>query len=151
MIEMLMQANVISNMFFFFFSSNMSIVFSLEKMNLDPIINRLELNIGSQQLIDQQQDNVYITNLQWPSMNASLKIHTIDGEDLQLSETGYWALFKLLQQVNVIPDPNDPSALQLLLEINGNTGRYLLKTNNILNPFSPGIFNGFKLNQKIID
>ena len=151
MIEMLMQANVISNMFFPNNTSNMSIVFSLEKMNLDPIINRLELNIGSQQLIDQQQDNVYITNLQWPSMNASLKIHTIDGEDLQLSETGYWALFKLLQQVNVIPDPNDPSALQLLLEINGNTGRYLLKTNNILNPFSPGIFNGFKLNQKIID
>lgn len=151
MIQALMQANVINSMFFANNSSNINIVFSIEKMNLDPIINRLELNIGNQQLIDQQQENVYQNNLQWPSLNASLKIHTIDGENFQLEETGYWAFFKLLQQVNVIPDPNDPSALQVLLEINGNTGRYLIKTNNMLNPFSPGIFNGFKLNQNIID
>jgi len=150
-IDAFIQANVITNMFFPNNASNTRIQFSLEKMSLDPVIAQLKFTIGQQTLNDNQQENAYINNLTWPQMNAKLKIQTIDGEEYALEETGYWGLFKLLQQVNVLADPNDPSALQILLEINGNSGRYLLKTTTLLNPFTPGILNHFQLEEKIIN
>jgi intracellular multiplication protein IcmF len=150
-IDAMIQANVITNMFFPNNASNTRIQFSLEKMSLDPVIAQLKLSIGEQSLSDNQQETAYVNNLTWPQLNASLKIQTIDGQNFALDETGYWGLFKLLQQVNVLADPNDPSALQILLEINGNSGRYLLKTTTLLNPFTPGILNHFELEEKIIN
>ncbi len=148
-IDALIQANVISNMFFPNNASHSRIQFSLEKMSLDPVIAQLKFSIGSQTFNDNQQESNPIANFNWPETNSSLKIQTIDGENFALEEQGQWALFKLLQQVNVIPDPNDPSALQVLLEINGNSGRYLLKTTTLLNPFTPGILSNFDLEEKI--
>jgi intracellular multiplication protein IcmF len=150
-IDAFIQANVITNMFFPNNASNTRIQFNLEKMSLDPVIGQLKLTIGEQSLNDNQQESAYVNNLIWPQLNSSLKIQTIDGQNFEIDETGYWGFFKLLQQVNVLADPNDPSALQILLEINGNSGRYLLKTSTLLNPFTPGILNHFKLEEKIIN
>lgn len=150
-IESMMQANVITNMFFPNNSAHARIQFSIEKMSLDPVISHLKLSIGEQIFQDNQQENTYINNLTWPQNNASLKIQTIEGKNFVIDESGQWALFRLLQQVNVLPDPNDPSALQILLEINGNSGRYLLKSTSFLNPFTPGILPHFKLDEKITD
>jgi intracellular multiplication protein IcmF len=147
----MIQANVISNMFFPNNASNTRIQFSLEKMSLDPVIAQLKLHIGNQILSDNQQGTAFLNNITWPQMNASLHIQTLEGESYTLEEKGYWGLFKLLQQVNVLADPNEPSALQVLLEINGNSGRYLLKTSTLLNPFTPGILNHFELDEKIIN
>lgn len=151
LIESMMQANVITNMFFPNNASHTRIQFSIEKMSLDPVISQLKLNLGDKTLVDNQQENAYISNFIWPQTNASLKIQTIEGKEYSIDETGQWALFKLLQQVNVIPDPNDASALQILLEINGNSGRYLLKTTSLLNPFTPGILHHFHLDKKITE
>lgn len=151
LIDSMMQANVLTNMFFPNNASHTRIQFSIEKMSLDPIISELKLDIGEQHLFDNQQENAYINNFSWPQKNASLKINTIEGKSFTIDENGQWGLFKLLQQVNVLPDPNDPSALQILLEINGNSGRYLLKSSSLLNPFTPGILQHFKLESKITD
>jgi intracellular multiplication protein IcmF len=148
-INALIQANVITNMFFPNNASHTRIQFSLEKMSLDPIVSQLKFTLGQEVLNDSQQENNPMTNFNWPQNNAKLQIQTIEGQNYTIDEQGNWGLFKLLQQVNVLPDPNDPSALQVLLEINGNSGRYLLRTSTLLNPFSPGIFNGFNLEKKL--
>jgi len=67
-----------------------------------------------------------------------------------LHQKGAWALFKLLEKVNVLVDEQDSSSLQILFEVNSNSGRYLLKTQNRVNPFTPGILNGFTLSDAVV-
>ncbi|MCA0402799.1 MAG: type IVB secretion system protein IcmF [Proteobacteria bacterium] len=148
LLDELMRANVISNMFFPNNEAKSKIEFSLQKINLDPIVANLTLSIGNTQLLDDQNSDSY-TDFQWPSINAKLVLSSIEGNHFELDETGPWAFFKMLQKVNVLVDANDSSSLQILFEINGNSGRYLLKTQNLINPFSPGILTGFQLTETI--
>ena len=46
-------------------------------------------------------------------------------------------------------DEQDSSSLQILFELNGNSGRYILKTENQINPFIPGILHDFVLHDSI--
>lgn len=148
LINELIRANVISNMFFPDNSARSKIEFSLQKINLDPVVASFQLTIGKTVLTDSQDTDSY-TFFNWPQQNAKLVLNGIDGNHFQLEETGTWAFFKMLQKVNVLVDNNDSASLQILFEVNGNSGRYLLKTQNQINPFSPGILTGFNLNKDV--
>ena len=149
MINELIRANVITNMFFPHKSSTSQIDFSLQKLSLDPIVSMLQIYIGDTKLTDTQDSNSY-TQFSWPQNNAKLKLKSIEGNNFELEEQGPWAFFKILQKVNVLVDEENSSHLQILFEINGNSGRYLLKTENEINPFIPGILNGFNLSETIV-
>lgn len=144
MIQQLVHANVITAMFFPDEQTSSQINFQLQKINLDPIIAGLELSLGSHRLRDTQNTNTS-TDFTWPESNAQLILHSIEGKQYELAEKGPWALFKILQKFNVLLDKHDGSKLHVLFEINGNSGRYLLKAESELNPFTPGILAGFKL------
>lgn len=144
----IMRANVITNMFFPKNSDSSQIEFSLQKSDLDPTVASLNLKIGETTINDNQENNSF-TQFHWPETNAKLVIKSLEGEEYSLDEKGLWAFFKLLQQVNVQADNDDNSRLQVLFEINGSSGRYLLTTKNEINPFTPGILNGFNLNESI--
>ena len=143
-----MRANVITKMFFPQNTSTSQIEFSLQKIELDPVVADLQLTIGDSMLTDSQSSESF-TSFNWPASDAKLVLKSIDGNHYELLETGPWAFFKLLQKVNVIVDPSDSASLQILFEVNGNSGRYLLKTQNQINPFSPGILAGFNLYQAL--
>lgn len=147
-INELIRANVISNMFFPEDSKSSKIDFTLQKINLDPVVANLQLTIGQTKLTDSQTSDSY-TYFSWPQSDAKLTLFSIEGNHYELEESGPWAFFKILQKVNVLVDSNDSASLQILFEVNGNSGRYLLKTQNQINPFSPGILTGFKLNKAI--
>jgi intracellular multiplication protein IcmF len=149
MLDALVRANIITNMFFPYQGGESKIEFSLQKINLDPIVATLTLEIGHNQLTDSQSSES-LTRFTWPQPNARLALNSIDGNHYELAEQGNWALFKLLEKVNVLVDEQDSSSLQILFEVNSNSGRYLLKTNNQVNPFTPGILNGFMLNNTIV-
>lgn len=147
-IEQLVHANVITAMFFPDDNASSQINFSLQKINLDPIIAGLELSLGSRRLRDTQNTDT-ATNFTWPESNAHLILHSIEGKQYDLAEKGPWALFKILQKFNVLLDKHDGSKLHVLFEINGNSGRYLLKAESELNPFTPGVLADFKLEDLI--
>lgn len=148
MINELIRANVISNMFFAEHSDRSNIEFTLQKLNLDPVVTSLQLIIGNTKLND-TQDSESLMHFHWPQANAKLTLNSIEGHHYELEELGPWAFFKMLQKVNVLVDEQDSSNLQILFEVNGNSGRYALKTQNQINPFIPGILNGFVLNESI--
>jgi intracellular multiplication protein IcmF len=148
MINELIRANVITTMFFPDETETSKIDFSLQKLSLDPVVASLQLMIGNTKLRD-TQDTEALINFHWPQSNAKLSLHSIEGNHYELDEAGPWAFFKMLQKVNVLVDEQDNSSLQILFEINGNSGRYILKTQNQINPFIPGILNGFTLNESI--
>ncbi len=148
-INELIRANVISNMFFAGQSDKSKIQFSLQKISLDPIVASLQLAIGEEKLYDDQNSDSF-TNFTWPQSGAKLVLKSIEGEHYELDEPGPWAFFKILQKVNVLVDEQDSANLQILFEVNGNSGRYTLKTQNQVNPFIPGILNGFVLKDAIV-
>jgi len=148
-INELIRANVITNMFFADQSDTSKIEFSLQKLSLDPIVGSLQLSIGENKLYDDQNTDSF-TQFSWPQTDAKLTLNSIEGNHYELDEQGPWAFFKILQKVNVLVDEHDSSSLQILFEVNGNSGRYLLKTQNQVNPFIPGILNGFILTDVIV-
>lgn len=148
-LDAIIRANIITNMFFPDHSDVSKIDFSLQKISLDPVVASLQLEIGATKLTDTQSSESFI-RFTWPQTNAKLSLVSIEGNHYELAEEGAWALFKLLEKVNVLVDDQDSSSLQILFEVNSNSGRYLLKTNNQINPFTPGILNGFSLNEAIV-
>ena len=148
-LDEIIRANIITNMFFPNYSEQSKIDFSLQKISLDPVVANLRLEIGATTLTDNQGTESF-TRFSWPESNAKLAINSIEGHHYELAEQGSWAIFKLLEKVNVLIDEQDSSSLQILFEVNSNSGRYLLKTNNQVNPFTPGILNGFTLNEAIV-
>lgn len=149
MMNELIRANVISNMFFEPNSQRAHIVFGLEKMTLDPVVSRFSLTIGQTKLEDNQSTHSQV-EFQWPAQDASLQLESIEGGHYALEEQGVWAFFKMLQKVNVLVDTEDAGTLQILFEVNGNSGRYVLRTENQINPFSPGILDGFMLKKTLV-
>ncbi len=148
LINEFIRANIITKMFFPQNTPTSNIEFSLQKIELDPVVSKLQLTIGDTILTDNQSSESY-TAFNWPTSDAKLILKSIDGNHYELLETGPWAFFKILQKVNVIIDPSDSANLQILFEVNGNSGRYLLKTQNQINPFSPGVLTGFNLSQAL--
>lgn len=148
-LDEIIRANIITKMFFPEHGEVSKIEFSLQKISLDPVIANLNLKIGETTLADTQGSESSI-QFTWPQNNATLSLSSIEGNHYELAEEGTWALFKLLEKVNVLVDEQDSSSLQILFEINSNSGRYLLKTSNQINPFTPGILNGFSLNRAVI-
>lgn len=148
MMSELMRANVITAMFFPRTTDHARIEFSLQKMMLDPVIEEFELSLGNEKILDTQKTD-HLIHFRWPESGAKLLLTSIEGQQYELTEAGPWAFFKMLQKINVLTDEEDSSMLQILFEVNGNAGRYLLKTVTPLNPFTPGILNGFALNEAI--
>lgn len=148
-LDEIIRANIITNMFYPDHTDESKIVFSLQKINLDPVVSSLILEIGETTLTDTQSSDS-VTQFSWPQDNATLTLNSIDGNHFKLAEEGTWALFKLLEKVNVLVDEQDSSSLQILFEVNSNSGRYLLKTSNKVNPFTPGILTGFTLNEALV-
>ncbi|MDF1756975.1 MAG: type IVB secretion system protein IcmF [Legionellaceae bacterium] len=150
MINELIRANVITNMFFPNKSDKSRVEFSIQKINLDPIIANLQLSIGEIKMRSNQQSDDNITEFNWPEANARLVVNSIEGNQYEIEELGTWAIFKILQKLNVLVDEQDSSNLQILFEINGNAGRYLLKAQNPVNPFIPGVLNEFNLPNAVV-
>jgi intracellular multiplication protein IcmF len=148
-INELIRANVITNMFFTTTTDKSRVDFSLEKINLDPNVNSLELKIGKIKMFNSRDDNDAETRFTWPETNATLVLNSIDGHQYELEEQGPWAFFKLLQKLNVLVNEENSQNMQILFEINGNAGRYTLKAKNQVNPFIPGILNEFHLPEAI--
>lgn len=148
-LDEIIRANIITNMFFPNYSDDSKIEFSLQKISLDPVVSTLQLEIGASKLVDNQSTESFM-RFSWPQNNAKLALDSIEGNHYELAEQGAWAVFKLLEKVNVLVDEQDSSSLQILFEVNSNSGRYLLKTNNQVNPFTPGILNGFTLHEAVV-
>ncbi|PYD07388.1 type VI secretion protein IcmF, partial [Pseudomonas syringae pv. pisi] len=105
-IDELIRANIITNMFFPDHSDESKIDFSLQKISLDPVVSNLVLEIGGTKLMDNQTSDSLI-RFTWPQNNAKLALDSIEGNHYELAEYGTWAIFKLLEKVNVLVDEQD--------------------------------------------
>lgn len=84
--------------------------------------------------------------LKWPGpqpnfANASFIMN--GNKQAVLSTNGPWAIFKLFDAASLTPSPSS-KLFTLSYDFNGNTVRYEIATDNVINPFIPGIINSFR-------
>lgn len=151
------RANVIQAMFF---PHNMhksdtipNIRFSIQAMELQPIVASVTLNIhGETLLASQVSKNLQYFN--WPGdythLPVTLSIQSITGEKFETTEYGLWAIFKLLTHANIQSTGPDSRALDVIFDLNGNAAEYLFRTVNPVNPFTPDVIQTFQLPNAVL-
>lgn len=148
----IMRANVIKEIFYPNNKSQPAIEFSLHTVATDPVISSLELDIN-QQVLKEKDHQKSAMDFVWPNKNGTpktqVKFNKVSGETLELVEDGDWGLFKLLKQANFSPVEDDPQNYQLVLDINGNSAKFLLSTKSPLNPFVPKLLTSFNLPHRL--
>lgn len=148
-LDELIRANVITNMFFLNQNPSSYIEFTLQKINMDPVIAKIQMTFGQQKMVVDQSNNAY-ARFSWPHSDSKLSLNSIEGEHYELNENGPWSIFKLLHKANILVDEQDSSQLQVIFDLNGYSSHYILKAKSQVNPFIPGILNGFYLKEKIV-
>ncbi len=148
----IIRANVIKEIFYPNNKQTMSVEFTLQTVTTDPVIESLELDINEQILKESDHQKVSKSFI-WPSdknsAETSVKIKKVSGETLNLVENGEWGLFKLLQHSNLSPIEDDSKNYQLILDVNGNSAKFLLSASSPLNPFVPELLSQFNLPHRL--
>ena len=62
------------------------------------MIANLQLAFGTHTLTDNQESHAY-TQFTWPQSDVTLSINSLEGQHLERTENGPWALFKLLEKL----------------------------------------------------
>lgn len=148
----LIRANVIREIFFKQHSLIPNVKFSLHALALEPIIDQLTIDIDGQ-LLSETQDLKQSQEFIWPGNakqgRAQLKVKTSSGDVFNVSESGFWSLFKLLHKANVKQTNEELTNFSLEFDVNGNASHFLLVAETPLNPFIPGMLEDFHLPDKI--
>jgi len=131
-----------------FFSANqqLAVTFSLLPVALESDVKSISLNINGQTFEDKHHEHITPHFITWPTLSkpeaVTLTFVSYAGDTVNKTENGPWALFRLLDQTNLQALDNTKN-FQLTFDLNGYAARYQLLAGNMINPFIPGIVNGF--------
>lgn len=148
----LIRANVIREMFFKDSDDLPDITFTLHAIALEPIVKRFTISVNGQSLSEEQHQKQSF-EFKWPGQQneemTQLLVESIYGKTYQVSESGFWGLFKLFSKATLTSINNDTQNYQLILDVNGNAAKFLLNVKTPLNPFIPGVLENFKLPKEL--
>lgn len=140
------RAYVIKQMFFKDGSHQISVPFSLQPIQFEPIVHKVTLTINGQLLEDNQGENS-VSNFDWPGSRkhsmVQLEFNTVDNQYTAITLDGEWAWFRLLSRSNV-QATDDPRIYQAIFDLNGNAVKYQITARDSINPFIPNIIDHFR-------
>lgn len=131
-----------------FFNSDrqLAVAFSLQPMALEPGVTSLTFTLNNQIAEDKRSNSKIFHKFNWPDSNkdqiATLSFSNHSGK-AATTTTGPWALFRLLDKANLQATDNTKDYI-VTFDLNGNSARYHLFSDNVINPFIPGIMEGFR-------
>ena len=144
----LQYAYLLDRMFFMHSTKQPEVNFSLQLVNMTPMLSRFAIQMGDQYAVFQSSKDVAHKNFQWPDTSAdltsSLVFMTIDGRANEWKQQGDWSLFKLLDAAEVIPT-DDSRRYLLRFDEDGNHIKLQLTTQDDLNPFIPDAIHRLSL------
>ncbi len=140
------RAYVIKQMFFKDGNNQVSVPFSLQPVQFEPIVRKVTLTVNGQLLEDNQGENS-ISNFDWPGSRkqsmVQLEFNTVDNQYTAMTLDGEWAWFRLLSRSN-LQSTEDPRIYQVILDLNGNAVKYQIIARDSINPFIPNIIDHFR-------
>lgn len=146
-LEMFIRASLIQKMYFSENTSKPFVRFTLIPQALEPGVLGFNLNLEGQLIHFLPQQPAQIDPLTWPGPNPNtVVLQFINNRNKQatLTEKGPWAWFKILDKGNVQTTLNNPKQFIIMFDLNGNSARYQLVSENLINPFIPGIVTAFR-------
>lgn len=144
--EQFIRANLMRKMFFPD-NKNFNVQFSLTPILFEPIVKDMVLNINGDKILNYQGSHK-VSQFNWPGKNPNnmveIIIENVNGVASKASETGPWALFKVLEKAHITP-MNDMKNFELIFALDDSATKYQLIADAPINPFVPGVINQFKL------
>lgn len=149
-LEMFMRATLIQKMYFADGHDKPLVKFSLIPTGLEPGVSDFKLNIAGQ-VINYQSGQTTAEKLFWPGTNTdrvSLQFINNQGQPSATMLQGPWAWFRLLSNANLQKTAN-PRLFNLTFDLNGNSAKYQLLADELVNPFIPGIIDAFRCPEQL--
>lgn len=151
-LEMFIRAALIQKMYFADANDQPFVKFTLVPMAIEPGVVDFNLNLEGQ-IIDFQPNHLpQVAALIWPGPDpdkVTMQFTNDQGRLSVITETGSWALFRLLQKATVETTLNNPKQFKITFDLNGNSVKYQLIASNLVNPFITGIVDVFRCPQKL--
>lgn len=144
-LEMFLRASLIQQMFFTADKNYPNLKFSLTPTFISSNANAFMLNIDGQVFVvhpGERNSQSFV----WPGPNsgvASFQFSTNEKTSPSMTNNGPWAWFKLLDQINIQPT-NNPRIFTLTFQSGNYTASFQLATDNLINPFLPGVMSQFR-------
>ena len=144
------RANVIRQMFFTKDALLPTFDFSLQTLETTSLVKNITLDINGQSLPEGTRQQA--THFSWPAdyknYPVALSIENKTGTQYHLTEYGPWGLFRLLNQSE--KRSLNPTHFQLIFNLNGSAVKYLLSTEQAINPFIFSVLTEFSLPPEIV-
>jgi type VI secretion system protein ImpL len=150
-LEIFLRAALIQKMFYTNKTSSPKINFTLSPMDLTLHTQGFELHLDGQKLIF-SSTNKLSYNLTWPGPSPGLVMLDFidrDGKYFSASQFGLWAWFRMIDKSILVPTSNTKH-FTITFDLNGNSAKYELTTDEAINPFIPEIINKFRCPNKLV-
>lgn len=132
---------------FFGKDQQLAVTFSLQPQAFEPGVKSITISLNGQTIEDLRDEITSPHFFTWPGsakqQTATLIFLNDQGGKTTKTEFGPWAFFRLLDQAN-LQTISDTKNFQLTFDLNGNAVRYQLFAVDPINPFIPGIVEGFR-------
>ena len=151
-LEMFIRAALIQKMYFADGNDQPFVKFTLIPLALEPGVVDFNLNLEGQMIDFQPNHAAQIVALSWPGPDpnrVTMQFTNDQGKLSTTTETGPWALFKLLAKANLQTAWNNPKQFKVTFDLNGNSVKYQLVASDLVNPFITGIVDVFRCPDKL--
>ena len=144
------RAAVIRDALFAGNSQTPTIRFQLVPLELSGDASQMVISLDGQTLAYSAGQAARVANLQWTGASGQARLEflpPVAGSPSQLSETGAWAWFKLLDQAQI--QPGGSGQLRVLFQLGGRQAIYELRTASGSNPFRLRELEGFRCPEQL--
>lgn len=145
-LDMFIRASMIQKMFYTNNQKTPTIRFKLTPMDMSIDTSQFILNVGGQMV--RYMPGIKRTSvLSWPGKDGNfvtMRFNNLNQTNPTVTTMGNWAWLRMLQHATIKPS-NNPSSYDVTFKMNNNEAEYQLQADNSVNPYLPGILNGFRL------
>jgi type VI secretion system protein ImpL len=132
------RAKVIRETFFRSGGNQVALTLQLKPNNMDETIQRFNLSIDNQ-VVSYAHGPQTATSVQWPGAAGGLQTRIElsppqAGRNSSTGESGQWALFRLLDRMQIEPGPT-PERFRVTFAVDGRRAMYDVTTSSVQNPF----------------
>ena len=142
------RASQIRDLFFGGGSGTPSVKFTIAPVTLDPGANQVSLDFGGTQ-VSYSHGPPRSTEITWPGPTGMSDVRLVfdpppPGGTGVLSATGPWAMFRLLDQGQMVQQPGSPDRYTLTYQLSTRQAVFSVRAGSVLNPFASGLLAGFR-------
>ncbi len=127
-----------------------AIRFQLIPLELNGDANQVSISVDGQTLPYTAGQAARVADLQWTGASGQARLEFLPpaaGSPSQLSETGPWAWFKILDQAQI--QPTGSGQFRVTFQLGGRQAIYELRTASGSNPFRPRELEGFRCPEQL--